>query len=171
MTILQELTDEQYNDLMEWGGVNRLSDAEVLNKVGGLGPAIVGYDLYERAARVASRTDNGRLGPALTDPAWGAKEAARVAANRAARERRLRGETAALAVAEADEDEEDDDRDPWSFVTLAGTKMLAQQHGVSYKPGTKREQMIELLKSASVVPPKPPSKSEVTDDDDDDVFG
>lgn len=158
--ITTTLTPSQLQDLWDWHGVDRIPDTDVLERVKGMGPAIVGYDLFERAEYVRERTNNGVFGPALTDPDYGKKEAARIAAARAARERAKAGVAdepeSAVAVAVSD-------ADPWSFITISGAKMLAQQHGVSYQPRVKRAVLIDALKLAGVQPPEPPANPDADD--------
>jgi hypothetical protein len=97
------------------------------------------------------------LGPAITDPDFAKneasadyKEAAKIAARKAISPRRRRVKRGPV--------------DAWQFVTLSGAKMLAQENAVSYRPGTKRDVLIEMLKAANVAPPKPPTKPATEDD-------
>lgn len=154
--------------------VAAMSDAEVLEQAGGFGPAIIGKILYERAASVRLTTNDGEFGPALTDPDYGKKEAAkraeRRAGNQAAAEERalLEGKLPdhdRRDEGEGDEEGTTDTRDPWSATTLSGAKMLAQHAGVSHKPGIKKQALIAQLKAAGVVPPPLPAETDDADDD------
>ncbi len=47
----------------------RLTDQQVLDRVGPLGPALVGQELYDRAQEIRKRTNDGVLGPAIVGSA------------------------------------------------------------------------------------------------------
>jgi hypothetical protein len=141
--------------------VDQLTDTEVLELTnnGALGAGIVGKELAERAQRLKVSTNDGQFGPALTDPNYATKQAAKRAAERDA-------EGSAKEPTDSEGDEtgagsgepgEGDAVDPWTFVTLSGAKMLAQTAGISYRPGVKRQALIEVLKTAGVIPPAPPA--------------
>jgi hypothetical protein len=68
--------------------IDQLTDAEVLELTnnGALGAGIVGKELAERAQRLKLTTNDGQFGPALTDPDYATKQAAK----RAGRTRRRR---------------------------------------------------------------------------------
>lgn len=51
--------------------IDQLSNSEVLDLAGNHGPAIIGKELYDRAAHLKITTDNGRFGPAILDPDYG----------------------------------------------------------------------------------------------------
>lgn len=145
----------------EYAAVAKLSDAEVLKRTGHgqFGPAIIGKALHERSASLLKGTDGGKFGPAITDPDYAKKQAALRHAEK----------VTAAATAEDGDDADDetanketgdidprnlkDNRNPWSYVTLSGAKVLAQKNNVSYKPGIKRPVLIDLLIDAKVVPP------------------
>jgi hypothetical protein len=124
-----------------------LSDAQVLQLAGGFGPAIIGEYLFTRAKDIRERTNNGQLGPAITDPNYAAKQSALRPARQIADE-----------TGDGGEEVEPVTGDPWQFVTLSGAKMLAQERGVSYAPRVKRDDLVEALKGAGVQPPAPPAK-------------
>jgi hypothetical protein len=46
-----------------------LTDAQILERAGGMGPAIIGQTLYDRAEEIRKRTSGGVLGPAIVGPA------------------------------------------------------------------------------------------------------
>jgi hypothetical protein len=147
--------DDPSLDPAEVAAVARLSESEVLARAAGFGPAIIGEALHRRAKEIRERSDNGRLGPAITDPDYAAKQEAKRTAG-------------AVEVDSDDADGEKEEgsgdlKDPWQWTTLSGAKQLAQTKGVSYAPRIKRVDLIELLKAAGVEPPAPPD-----DDDDDD---
>jgi hypothetical protein len=141
-----------------------LTDEQVLKETnhGKYGPGIVGKPLAARAATLLTGTAGGRFGPAIVDPEYARKQAA--------------AKLAAPATEGDDdtEDGEDDDiepegdvdptnlkdpRNPWSYVTLSGAKVLAQQAQVSHKPNLKRKELIAILQEAQVVPPPVPEPS------------
>lgn len=146
--------------------LDKMSDAKILELAAGYGPGIIGQAHFDRAAALRTATDDGRLGPALVDPDYARKQAA------------LRGQE--VADEETDDEARDEERvallaagsgdtsDPWTFVTLSGAKMLAQQHNVSYPPRVKRDALVAALKDAGVAPPAPPEKPATEDDFDDD---
>lgn len=163
---------EEREEAAERKRVAAMSDAEVLEQAGGFGPAIIGKILYERAASVRLTTNDGEFGPALTDPDYGKKEAAKRAERRAGNQ--AAAEEQALLEGklpdhdrrdEGEGDEEGATVDPWSFVTLSGAKMLAQHAGVSHKPGVKRQALIAVLQKAGVTPPEPPANPDADDDE------
>jgi hypothetical protein len=117
---------------------------------------------YKQAAKIAN--DDDGLGPMFTDPEHGYWEAAALAARREARAAE-KAKSARLGGEEEREQLEASAVDPWSFVTLSGAKMLAQEHGVSYAPRrVKRDALVEQLKRAGVKPPAPPSRPATEDD-------
>lgn len=146
-----------------------LSDEEVLALTGHghFGPGIVGPALHARSEAIIARTGGGQFGPALTDPHYAAKQ-------RAARQGQV--PTIGEFVEREDEEQGEDGAiaagedaaaalDPWEFVTLSGAKLLAQQHGVSYRPGVKRGALVTALQGAGIQPPPPPSREELAADD------
>ena len=154
--------------------VAKLSDDEVLRLSGNgkFGPGIIGKALHARASKIIKDTGGGRFGPAITDPDYAAKQAA------------AKGKRVAPIVPQDDsgEDGEDDEleeevvggpvdptdikdpRNPWTYVTLSGAKVLAQKHGVSYVPRIKRTELIGDLQAAGVVPPAIPDDLDEDDD-------
>lgn len=148
--------------------VATLSDAQVLKVTSNaaFGPGIVGKPLADRAAKIMRDTGGGIFGPAITDPDYAAKQAAK--------------RTGVLptgnpipddlgpppVVGEGDPiDPTDlhDPRNPWMYVTLGGAKQLAMAHSVSYVPKVQRKALIEQLQAANVVPPAIPSDSDEDD--------
>lgn len=51
--------------------IAKLSDAQVLDLAGTLGPGIIGQELFDRAQEVRTATNDGKFGPALLDPDYG----------------------------------------------------------------------------------------------------
>lgn len=161
----------------EQARVDAMSDAEVLELTnnGAFGPGLVGKPLAERAKHVMLTTGDGQFGPAIIDPDYAAKQAAKRAGG--AKERALSqvpgGGVSSEPVDEGDGDEvggagDDADLDPWRATTLSGAKLLAQKAGVSYKPGIKKQPLIAKLKEAGVIPPPVPKDE---DDDEDELEG
>lgn len=142
--------------------LDQMSDARVLELAGGLGPGIIGKAHFDRAAAIRAVSDDGKLGPAIIDPDYAKKQAAKRLAEKQTRD------------AEPDRIEEEESAisqrsdaaagDPWAYVTLSGAKMLAQQHNVSYQPRVKRDALIAALKHAGVEPPAPPADPDANDD-------
>jgi hypothetical protein len=169
--------------------IDELTDAEVLERTGHgrFGPGIVGPELYERSKRIMTATGGGLFGPALTDPDFAKKQqAARVATQR--------GDDGPESSDEFDDDDDvdvdvdvdedqtestgggaftgnvdpadlSDPRNPWTYVTLSGAKMLAQQKGVSYAPRVKRAELIAALQAANIEPPPVPENPSAGDDE------
>jgi hypothetical protein len=50
---------------------SKLSDTQILDLAGNLGPGIIGQELFDLASKIRTRTDNGRFGPALLDSDYG----------------------------------------------------------------------------------------------------
>jgi hypothetical protein len=124
--------------------LDNLSDTEILELAGPYGPGIIGQELFDRAQKIRSRGDDGKLGPALTDPDFSAKQAAKRAAE---------------PQAKSDAVPPKGDGEPkvatWDDITVSGLKMLAQQRQVSYTPaqGKTRASLIAVLEAAGVTPP------------------
>jgi hypothetical protein len=146
-----------------------LSDAQILQMTdsGRMGPGIVGEAVYKRGQWITKGTDGGRFGPAITDPDYAAKQAAKRKAERAETDRVIADEeeNERFGDGEQSEGELRAAVDPWSFVTLSGAKMLAQKAGISYQPRIKRAELVDLLKAAYVVPPAPPENPDADDED------
>jgi hypothetical protein len=148
-----------------------LTDAQVLKESGDgkFGPGIVGKHLAARAAGLMKASSGGKLGPAIMEHDFAAKQAAKRAA---AQKEGDAGADTVETEGDDPEDEEDegeftgdvdpknlkDPRNPWSYVTLSGAKVLAQEAQVSYKPAVKRPALIAQLQAAGVVPPAIPEE-------------
>lgn len=117
-----------------------LSDTEILELAGPYGPGIIGKELFDRAAAIRNRGDDGKLGPAITDPNFAAKQAAKRAASTPPPDPADAPATTAPVGT-------------WAGITLSGAKKLAQENGVSYKPGVKLEALLKLLTTAGIAPP------------------
>lgn len=150
--------------------LDTLSDTQILELAGTLGPGILGQAHYDRAEAIRKLTNEGQYGPALTDPNYAAKQAAKRAAERAAAKA-----AAADALQQLEDLGPEDDAeaaagsgegalDAWDYVTLSGAKMLAQEHGVSYAPRVKRDALVEALQLAGVQAPPPPAHPATEDD-------
>jgi hypothetical protein len=131
--------------------VSDLSDAEVLELAGPFGPSIIGKDLYERAQSIAKRGDDGKLGPAITDPDYAYKLPAKK--KTAAKESESTEETGS---GDSENSTEETAGGAWHHVSLSGLKIIAQNFGVSHKPRPTRAELIELLTVAKVAPPPVP---------------
>lgn len=71
---LAEATEPQLYD--DGRTIDELSDTEVLDLAGVHGPGVIGKELFDRAKEIRSRTDGGKLGPALSNPDYGDKTVA-----------------------------------------------------------------------------------------------
>jgi hypothetical protein len=123
---------------------DHLSDTEILELAGPYGPGIIGQELFDRAQKIRSRGDDGKLGPALTDPDFAAKQAAKRALEPKPEPTEPKGDAPPKVAT-------------WEGVTVSGLKLLAQQRQVSYTPqqGKKRDTLIAVLEAAGVKPPEP----------------
>lgn len=163
-------------DLTDPAVVAALSDAEVLQLSGNgkYGPGLIGKALADRSSKIIKATGGGAFGPAITDPNYADKQ-------RALRERRAGDQDAAAEQAlldgtlpEADrrtlfEGPVDlanlhDPRNPWTYVTLSGAKVLAQTANISHVPRIKRADLIAELQAANVTPPPVPSDDDADGD-------
>lgn len=120
--------------------LDQLSDSDILTLAGPYGPALIGQELFDRAQAIRKRGDDGKLGPALTDPHYAAKQAA--------------AKTAAPVPAP---DPAATKTPPvpgtWDGITLSGLKHLAMEKGVSYRPKVERAELLQALEAAGVTPP------------------
>lgn len=143
--------------------VAKLTDHQVLQQSGHgtYGPGIIGKALADRAAKIMKATGGGVLGPAILDSDYAKKLAGRRAPDPDAA---LEHAAALGTLPDADRradgpiDPADlqDPRNPWTYVTLSGAKVLAQQAGVSHIPRIKRAELIAELQRANVEPPAVP---------------
>lgn len=142
----KELADQQ-------AAADALSDADVLEKsgYGRFGPAIIGQPLYDRARKILRSTGGGIFGPAITDPEFAARDRARrrLPDDAIGVEQRIVNLAAEGVRGGANETPSED---AWQRVTLSGAKLLAKQYGITHGRA-KREEIIEQLKAAGVVPP------------------
>ncbi len=73
----QGLAEKQEPTLYDDGRtIDELSETEVLELAGVHGPGVIGKELFDRAREIRSRTDGGKLGPALSNPDFGDKTVA-----------------------------------------------------------------------------------------------
>jgi hypothetical protein len=124
---------------------DHLSDTDILELAGPYGPGIIGQALFDRAQSIRSRGDDGKLGPALLDSDFAAKQAAKRAAAAPPTD-----PTAPPPAPPAP--------GSWDDITVSGLKLLAQEHGVSYKPRVARAELLEALIAAGVTPPPAPTE-------------
>lgn len=107
--------------------LDQLSDAECLELSGNLGPGIIGQELFDRANKIRTTTDNGKFGPALLDPFYG------------------RPADQVKAALDADEPE-------WDDLSRADAAALADTHNVSYRARATRAQIVAALIAVGVKP-------------------
>jgi hypothetical protein len=122
--------------------ISKLSDSQILELAGPYGPAIIGQELFDRAQKIRARGDDGKLGPAILDSDFAAKQAEKKAAETPAPD-------------PADEPAPKPTPGTWEGITLSGLKQLAMDKGVSYKPAQakRKETLIAVLEAAGVTPP------------------
>lgn len=147
------------SDDREVARVAKLTDAQVLvqSDNGRMGPGIIGKPLYDRAQEILKRTGGGVLGPAISDPDYAKKQAAaRKATSPKAPKLAVSAPSATVPDGDVDPANLSDPRNPWTYVTLSGAKMLAQQSEVSYVPKIKRADLIAELQKKGVTPPPVP---------------
>lgn len=168
--------DHQAEDAAEFARVSKMTDAEVLLATGNgrFGAAIVGTHLAERSHRLVTVSGNGRFGPAIVDPDYAKKEAAKRAALKAEGSSGSsldndEADTADRNIAEdndIDPTDLNDPRNPWTYVTLSGAKVLAMKHQVSHTARVKKAELIGQLQAAKVIPPPVPTDRDEGNDPD-----
>lgn len=122
-----------------------LSDTEILELAGPYGPGLIGQALFDKAQSIRSRGDDGKLGPALLDSDFAAKQAAKKAANAPPADPNAPPPAPPVPGS-------------WDDITVSGMKLLAQEHGVSYKSRVARAELLDALVAAGITPPPAPTE-------------
>lgn len=103
-----------------------LSDSDILQRAGHLGPGIIGDELFERANEIRKRTVNGTLGPAIV------------------------GRAGKPAVVKGG----DVDITPWENIPRNQCLKIAREAGIACKSNWIHDEVAEALVRAGVAPPQ-----------------